>query len=142
MHIERGDWILAGDAGLSNMYFGRLEASKSASEAMKQLATAGGSAVSLELYDARLVLYQSVPLVTGDGSGLNFQTVFKILPFPTNPDGAHISLKATTIIDVEGDDVTKELLMASVRDCQAMEAVEKEKRSRIASVATIIAPRS
>jgi len=52
------------------MYFGRLEEGKSASDALKQLAAAGGSAVSLELFDARLVMHQSVPLVAADENGL------------------------------------------------------------------------
>jgi len=142
MSRERGDWILASDAGLHNMYFGRLEEGKSASDALKQLAAAGGSAVSLELFDTRLVMHQSVPLVAADGNGLTIQTLFRIMPFPTNPDGAHVCLKATTIIDVEGDLATKELLMASLSECQRMEAAEKARRSKIASIPAIIPARS
>jgi hypothetical protein len=130
MSTGNRDWILAGEAGLNNMYFGQLAEGKSAVEAMKRLAEDGSQSVPLELFNTRLVLHQTVPLVLPDG-GLTLQTLFKIMPFPTNPDGAHIALKATTIIDVEGDATTKEMLLGQLSDCRAMEQAEKGRRSKI-----------
>ena len=138
---DNREWILAGDAGLGSLYLGQLAAGKSAAEAMKQLSTDGGQPVSLELFNTRLVLHQSVPLAMPDGS-LSLQTLFKIMPFPTNPDGAHVCLKATTIIDVEGDAATKEMLMASLKDCASMEQAEKARRSKITSIPLVIPGRS
>ena len=127
---NKRDWILAGDSGLQNMFLGQLPEGQSSTTYLQQMGTAGGLSVSLNLNNARLVLHQTVPLVAPDGT-LAMQTFFKVMPFPTNPDGAHVVIKATTLIDVEGDAVTKEMLMMSLKECQAMEKAEKERRSKI-----------
>ena len=130
MSENNRDWILAGDAGLHNMFLGQLPEGQSSAGYLEHMAAAGGMSVALELTSVRLVLHQSVPLAAPDGS-LAMQTLFKVMPFPTNPDGAHVVVKATTLIDVEGDAVTKEMLMSSLKECQAMEKAEKERRSKI-----------
>jgi len=130
MSMHDRDWILAGDSGLHNMYLGQLAEGKSAASYLKQMALDGAGSVSLDLVNTRLVLHQAVPLVGPDGS-LNIQTLFKVMPFPTNPNGAHVVIKATTLIDVEGDAVTKEMLMGSLKECEAMEQAEKTRRSKL-----------
>lgn len=130
MSMHDRDWILAGDSGLHNMYLGQLAEGTSAASYLKEMALDGAGPVSLDLVNTRLVLHQSVPLVGPDGN-LAIQTLFKVMPFPTNPNGAHVVIKATTLIDVEGDAVTKEMLMASLKECEAMELAEKSRRSKL-----------
>lgn len=130
MITSNREWILAGDAGLHNMYFGQLAEGKSTVSVIQSLVMDGSQSVSLELFNTRLALHQSVPLVASDG-GVAIQTFFKVMPFPTNPDGAHVIFKATAIIDVEGDAVTKEMLMGQLKECRVMEQAEKSRRSKL-----------
>lgn len=131
MKNDNGEWILASDTGLNNMYLGQLAEGLVAEVLLSQLARDASKPVSLELFNVRLILHQAVPLVTPTG-GLTVQTLFKVMPFPTNPDGGHVVLKATTIIDVEGDAPTKEMLMGQLKECEVMEKDEKERRSKLA----------
>lgn len=130
MKNQNGQWILASEAGLGNMYFGQLAEDVQASVIFSRMAEAGSLPFTVELFNARLILHQSVPLALPNGS-LSIQTLFKVMPFPCNPDGAHVVLKATSLIDVEGDAATKELLMLSLKECSAMEQAERERRSKI-----------
>jgi hypothetical protein len=129
MSDNKRDWILAGDSDPYNMFLGQLPEGQSSTKYMRQMGTAALSE-SLHPHNARLVLHQTVPLAAPDGS-LAMQTLFKVMPFSTNPDGAHVVIKATTLIDVEGDAITKEMLMLSLAECQVMEKAEKARRSKI-----------
>ena len=86
--------------------------------------------MSVELFNARVILSQTVPMASPDGN-LAMQTFFKVMPFPTNPDGGHLVVRATVIIDVERDPATKEMLMGQLKECNEMEKIEKTRRSRL-----------
>jgi hypothetical protein len=129
-NVDKRDWVLAGDSGMSSLFLGQLGAGLHAELYMARLGSVEGSPIGLELYNARLIMHQTVPLTLPNGT-LTMQTIFKVMPFPANADGGHVVLLATMIIDVEGDPITKELLMLQLRECNEMENVEKARRSKL-----------
>jgi hypothetical protein len=131
MSEEKQEWILAGDNGLSQMYLGKLSPGKRADYYLSKLSQEGGLPVAVELFEVRLILHLTIP-VNGPRGDIVLQTVFKVMPFPTNPDGGHLVVKATTLIDVEGDAPTKEMLMGQLRECAELERMEKANRSKVA----------
>jgi len=130
MPHENGQWIMASDSGLNCMYLGQLAEGLKAADCIRDLSRAGSSPASIELFNARLVLNMTVP-ASLPGGQVSIQTIFKIMPFPTNPDGGHMALKATTIIDVEGDQPTREMIMELLASCKRLEEQEKANRSRL-----------
>jgi hypothetical protein len=134
MSTEKQDWILAGDAGLHNMYLGKLAPGVSSEAIIAKFKNKCDEPLDeplvIELFEVRLVLHQVVSTV-GPRGELTIQTLFKIMPFPTNPDGGHVVIKASTIIDVEGDAPTKEMLMGQLRECAVLEQQERTRRSKL-----------
>jgi hypothetical protein len=122
------EWILVSDNGLQNMIFGQLAAGLYTTEVLTTLRS--NSHCTVELFNARVIMSQTVPLLSPEG-GMAVQTFFKVMPFPTNPDGGHVFVRATMIIDVERDPVTKEMLMGQLKECREMEKAEKARRSRL-----------
>lgn len=139
MNNER-EWILASDTGLHNMYLGQLAEGQSASVYLAMMAgEVNMPSVPIELFNVRLILHQVIPLTMPNGA-LTVQTIFKVMPFPLNPDGGHVIVKATALIDVEGDASAKEMLMGQLKECREMELAEKERRSKIARPKLICDP--
>jgi hypothetical protein len=110
------------------MIFGQLAVGVSVTEVVTALRN--NSHCTVELFNARVIMSQTVPLMAPDG-GMAMQSFFKLMPFPTNPDGGHVFVRATMIIDVERDPATKEMLMGQLKECCEMEKSEKARRSRL-----------